>query len=113
MKQQDRLRFLAVVLALISAVIHLALSVSNLIPGEETVGPLFASMGVGYIIGSVLIFLRKEIYYWLVMLYSVGLIFAYAASRDTLPVEPIGLLTKADEVVLILSLFLLTRWKAS
>ena len=92
-----------------TALSHLALSVFQLIPGENTVGPLFAAMGIGYLVGVVGIFLKKPLFYRLVILYSVALIVAYGTSRDSMPVEPIGLLTKLDEGLLAISSWLLIR----
>ncbi len=109
LNRPDTLRTIAIILALISAGAHLTLSVFQLIPGEATPFPLFAGMGIGYLIGSVGIFLRKPLFYRLVILYSLALILAYGASRDSLPVEPIGLLTKLDEGLLILSVWFLIR----
>ena len=66
-------------------------------------------MGMGYLVGAAGIFLRKTLVYWLVIFYTLGLILAYATSRDMLPVEPIGVLTKVDEALLILSLWQLVK----
>ncbi len=112
MKRADAPRVLATILALIAAAVHLTLSASDLIPGERTAGPLFALMGVGYLVGAAGIFLRKTLFYWLVAFYALGLILAYAASRDTLPIEPVGVATKVDESLLVLSLWLGSRKQA-
>ncbi len=69
-------------------------------------------MGVGYLVGAAGIFLRKTLFYWLVAFYALGLILAYAASRDTLPIEPVGVATKVDESLLVLSLWLGSRKQA-
>ncbi len=112
MNRLNALRLLSILLAIVAAGIHLALSVADVIPGERTTGALFALMGTGYLLGAVGILLRKPALYWLVMFYTLGLILAYAVSRDTLPVEPIGLLTKIDEAALIVTLWPLTRKQA-
>ncbi|MEK6810496.1 MAG: hypothetical protein AABY08_05470 [Candidatus Thermoplasmatota archaeon] len=100
-------------MALITAAGHLTLSVVNLIPGETTAGPAFAGMGIGYVVVAVLILRRAALLVELATLYTGGLIAAYAVSRlpigGALPVEPIGLLIKADEVALLLVLVHLIR----
>jgi len=77
----------------------------NLIPGEVTVGPLFAGMGIGYV-GVAIIALRgRTLLLELGALYTGTLLLAYVASRlpiDTpLPIEPIGVALKVDEAVLL------------
>ncbi len=109
MNRAKTLRIFAVVLALAAALSHLALSILPLIPGENTLGPMFAGMGIGYLVGTVGIFLRRRLFYQLVLIYALALILAYFASRDMLPVEPIGLLTKLDEGLLMVSLWLLLK----
>ncbi len=109
MNRPETLRIIAVILALAAAIVHLALSVFQLIGAENTVGPVFAGMGVGYLVGAVGIFLRKPLFYRLVLIYALALILTYFASRDVLPVEPIGLLTKLDEGLLMVSLWLLLK----
>ncbi len=109
MNRAEKLRIIAIVLALATALAHLVLSILQLIPGENTVGPVFAGMGIGYLIGAVGIFLRKPLFYRLVLIYALALILAYVASRDMLPVESIGLLTKLDEGLLMVSLWLLLK----
>ncbi len=109
MNRPETLRIIAIVLVIVAAIVHFALSVFQLIPGENTVGPMFAGMGIGYLVGALGIFLRKRLFYQLVLIYALALILAYFASRDMLPVEPIGLLTKLDEGLLMVSLWLLLR----
>lgn len=108
-----RWRFLAVVLALISASIHLLLSVVNLIPGETTVGLLFAAMGVGYVMVAGLVFRENLLLYQVAALYTAGLLLAFVASRlpidSALPIEPVGLATKVDEGALLVVLLRLIR----
>ena len=94
------LRLAGAALALVAAAIHLALSMTQLIPGEPTPGPLFAAMGAGYAGCAVGILLRRVEADVLVLLYAIALIVAYAASRGDLPVEAIGLTTKAAELAL-------------
>jgi hypothetical protein len=59
-------------------------------------------MAVGYAGCAVAIFWRRLEADALIALYSLGLVLAYAATRETLPVEPIGLATKAAEAGLAL-----------
>ncbi|MBI4258714.1 MAG: hypothetical protein HY619_07150 [Thaumarchaeota archaeon] len=108
MTRSGAFRLLAITLSLITAAIHLILSTVNLIPDEATVGPLFVAMGMGYVVGAIVIFLKKG-FYRLIIFYSAALILAYATSRDALPVEPIGIITKLVEGLLIVLLLLLIR----
>ena len=107
------LRWLTLALTLLAAISHLTLSAVNLIPGETTVGPVFAALGLVYLIGAVGIFLHKRFLYRLLIIYAVALIAAYVVSRQglggSLPISLIGLLTKVDEAILIATLFLLNR----
>ena len=107
--RREPLRILAVLLSLVAAGIHLVLASFNLIPGENTTGAMFAGMGIGYLVGAFGILLKKTLSYRVVVFYAIALILAYAASRDMLPVEAIGLLTKLDEGFLAISLSLLLR----
>jgi hypothetical protein len=103
-------RVVAAVAALVAAAIHLALAVADLIPGEATRGPVFGLMGVGYVLSAVGVLARRPVVDGLVLLYAVGLVLAYATSRGELPVEPIGLATKAAEtIVAAICAFLLLR----
>jgi len=92
---------------------HFALSVVNLIPGQSTVGPLFAAMGAGYVVVAVFVLLRRPLLDRLAALYTGALLLAYIASRlpiDTpSPVEPIGVATKVVEAILLVVLVLLIR----
>jgi hypothetical protein len=104
------LRVTAAVAAIVAAAIHLALAVADLIPGETTRGPVFALMGLGYVLAAAAVLARRQVADGLVLLYAVGLVLAYATSRGELPVEPIGLATKAAEtVVAAICAFLLWR----
>ena len=93
-----KLRVLGAALALIAAGIHFALSLVDLIPNEPTRGLGFALMGLGYVGCAVALFGRRMEYDVLVLLYAVGLVIAYAASRGELPIEGIGLTSKAAEI---------------
>jgi hypothetical protein len=84
-----------------------------LIPGEPTRGALFALMGVGYIAGAGAILLRRPLADALVLLYTIALVLAYAVSRSELPIEIIGLTSKAAESLLALALGLLLRQEAA
>ena len=97
--------------ALLAGAIHLALGRADLIPGETTAGALFVIMGLGYIASAPAVLLRRPVLDGLVLIYSVGLVLAYATSRGELPVEAIGLATKAAETLLaaILGTLLLHR----
>ena len=106
---REPLRILAVLLSLVAAGIHLVLAFFNLIPGENTTGAVFAGMGIGYLVGAVGILLKKALSYRVVVFYAIALILAYSVSRDMLPVEAIGILTKLDEGFLAISLLLLLR----
>ena len=55
-------------------------------------------MAAGYIGCAIVIFWRRAEIDALISLYAVGLILAYAMTRDTQPVEAIGLVSKAVEV---------------
>jgi hypothetical protein len=93
------LRVLAAVAALVAAAIHIALALADLIPGEPTRGPIFGLMGLGYVLSAAAVLARRQVADGLVLLYAVGLVLAYATSRGDLPVEPIGLATKAAEII--------------
>lgn len=101
------LRVAAAALALVAAAIHFLLAVADLIPGEPTQGALFALMGAGYLAGAAAVFLRRPLADALVLLYTIALILAYAASRSELPIEIIGITSKAAETLLALILGLL------
>jgi hypothetical protein len=103
------LRVLGAALALIAAGIHFALSLADLIPNEPTRGPGFALMGLGYVGCAAVLFGRRMEFDVLVLLYAVGLVIAYAASRGELPIEAIGLTSKAAEVGLAAVTILLLR----
>jgi len=98
------LRRVAAALAGATGVGHLVLGAVNVIPGEPTAGPAFAGMGAGYLVFGGLVLLGKTVFDPIALFYTLALILAYAASRDTLPVEPIGLGIKAVEVALLLVL---------
>lgn len=74
--------------------------VANLISGEPTVGPVFAGKGLGYVVAAAL-FLRRSFFYPLTLLYAIALVLAYVATRDSVPVEAIGLAIREDELALI------------
>jgi hypothetical protein len=103
------LRVLGAALALIAAGIHFALSLVDLIPDEPTRGLGFALMGLGYVGCAVALFGRRMEYDVLVLLYSVGLVIAYAASRGDSPIEAIGLTSKAAEIGLAAVTIVLLR----
>jgi hypothetical protein len=104
------LRMIAAVAALVAAAIHIALAFADLIPGEPTRGPVFGLMGLGYMLSAAAVLARRQIADGLVLLYAVGLVLAYATSRGELPVEPIGLATKAAEIIVAaICAFLLWR----
>ena len=92
-------RIIAAVAALVAAAIHIALALADLIPGEPTRGAVFGLMGLGYVLSAAAVLARRQIADGLVLLYAVGLVLAYATSRGELPVEPIGLATKAAEII--------------
>ena len=98
-----------------AAAIHIALAFVDLIPGEPTRGPVFGLMGLGYLLSAAALLARRTVADGLVLLYAVGLVLAYATSRSELPVEPIGVTTKAAEtiVVAICALLLLRRQRDS
>lgn len=110
------LRFLALALALLAGISHLALSVANFIPSESTIGPVFAVMALVYLAGAAGILMQKRFSYRPLTIYALALIVAYAFSREglggSLPIDPIGVLTKVYEVALVVTLFLLNRSEA-
>jgi len=57
-------------------------------------------MTAGYLGCAVAIFWRRIEADALIALYAIGLVVAYAVTRDTQPIEAIGLGTKAAEVAL-------------
>ncbi|MGH2471092.1 MAG: DUF7475 family protein [Candidatus Limnocylindria bacterium] len=111
-RRELALRAVAAVAALLAAAIHFALAVADLIPGEPTRGALFGLMGLGYLASAPAVLARRPLADSLVLLYAVGLVLAYATSRGELPVEPIGLATKAAETVVAVSIgfLVLRRW---
>lgn len=106
-------KVLAIGLAFVAGGLHLLLGLVNLIPGEETIGPVFLGMGFGYFLVAGFILHGDRLLLQLSALYTVGLILAYVATRlpfDTpLPVEAIGLTTKAVELGLLAALLLPLR----
>ena len=109
-RSESALRVTAAVAAIAAAAIHLALAVADLIPGEATRGPVFGLMALGYGLSAAGVLARRPVADGLVLLYAVGLVLAYATSRGELPVEPIGLATKAAETtVAVICAFLLLR----
>ncbi|HJW49586.1 MAG TPA: hypothetical protein VJ726_09230, partial [Candidatus Limnocylindria bacterium] len=68
-------------------------------------------MGLGYVLSAGAVLARRQIADGLVLLYAVGLVLAYATSRGELPVEPIGLATKAAEVI-VAAICALLLWRA-
>jgi hypothetical protein len=109
-KSELALRVTAAVAAIVAAAIHLALAVADLIPGETTRGPVFGLMGLGYLLSAAGALMRRRVVDGLVLLYAVGLVLAYATSRGELPVEPIGLATKAAEIV-VAAICALLLWR--
>lgn len=103
------LRLLGAALAIFAAAIHITLSVADLIPGEATRGPAFAAMGLGFVACAGALFARRSVLDVLAALYAGALILAYAASRDELPVEAIGLTSKAAEAGLAVVAITLSR----
>lgn len=75
-------------------------------------GPVFAGMGAIYVVAAVLIFLRKSFAYVLTLFYATALIAAYFVTRDSLPIEAIGLAIKAVEIALLFALIGLLRVSA-
>ena len=98
MRGQLGIRLLGVALALVAAAIHLALAVTDLIPGESTRGPAFAATGVGLLACAAGLLARRAVADILVALFAGALILAYVATRDERPVEAIGLTSKAAEL---------------
>ena len=103
------LRILGAALALVAATIHFALSLVDLISNEPTRGPAFGLMGLGFVGCAAALFGRRMEFDVLVLLYTVTLVLAYAATRGELPVEAIGLTSKAAEVGLALITIALLR----
>ncbi len=103
-------RVLGAALALVAAGIHLALAASDLIPGEETRGPAFAVMGLGFTACAGGLFARRRPADVVVALYAVSLVLAYAFTRGELPTEMIGITSKLAEVgLIVVALFLARR----
>lgn len=109
MRGELGLRLLGAALALAAAVVHLALSTTDLIPGEETRGPAFAAMGLGFVACGVGLFLRRSPYDLIVAVYAGALILAYVATRGEYPIESIGIASKAAEAGLLAVALLLAR----
>ena len=103
------LQLLGAALALVAAAIHIALSVADLVPGESTQGPAVAAMGLGYIGCAALLFARQMELQVLAAVYAAGLIGAYAFTRGELPIEAIGLTSKAAELGMGLVAVMLAR----
>ena len=109
-RSEVALRAAAAVAALVAAALHVALAAADLIPDEPTRGPVFALMGVGYLACAAAILARRPLADGLVLLYTAGLVLAYATSRGELPIERIGLATKTAETILgAITAFLLLR----
>lgn len=94
-------RLIAALAAVVAGAIHLVLALADLIPGEPTRGPVFALMGLGYVASAGALLARRPLWDGLVLLYSVGLVLAYTTSRGELPVEPIGIVSKAFELIIV------------
>lgn len=106
------LRALAIALALVAGAIHIALSLTDLIPGETTTVPAFAAMGLGFLGCAAILALRRIDLYLLVPVYAGLLVFAYAVTRGDNPIEPIGLTSKTAEVGLAVVTVALMRRQA-
>ena len=107
------LRIVGAALALVAGGIHIALSLADLIPGEETRGPAFLAMGIGYLGCAGLMFARQMELHVLIAVYAVSLIGAYAFTRSTMPVEAIGLSSKAAEIGVAAAAIMLARRRAA
>ena len=71
-------------------------------------------MAVGYVACAAAVLARRPLADGLVLLYTVGLVLAYATSRTELPVERIGLMTKSAETIVgLVTAFLLLRRRAT
>lgn len=103
------LRLLGAALALAAALIHGALALADLIPGEPTRGFLFAAMGVGFVACAAVLYLRRAPYDVLVAVYAGVLILAYAVTRGQFPVETIGVISKTAEAGLLAVALVLAR----
>ncbi|CAN5174973.1 hypothetical protein BH18CHL2_BH18CHL2_00940 [soil metagenome] len=103
------LRIIGAALALVAGAIHIALSVTDLIPGEATRGPAFLAMGIGYFGCAALLFARQMELHVLIAVYALSLIGAYAFTRASMPVEAIGLASKAAELGLAAVAIVLAR----
>lgn len=55
-------------------------------------------MAAGYVGCAAAVFRRSVAADALIALYAIGLVLAYAVTRDTMPIEAYGLATKAVEV---------------
>lgn len=112
MGNTGNLRMLAVVMALTSAALHLALYLQDLIPGQPTAGGLpFLAMTVLYAGVAAVAWLGVQRLYFWAAAYTALTIVGYFATRIAMsfPVEVWGLTDKAVEVVLIASLVGLMR----
>ena len=107
------LRTAGVALALVAGAIHVALSLSNLIPGETTTTPAFALMGLGFLGCAALAAFARGDLLVVIPVYSVSLILAWAFTRGEYPVEIYGIVTKLAEVGLAIVGFLLFRRPAT
>jgi len=112
-------RLLAVILAIITGVIHLVLFFSDLgIPNEVSVGNLaFALSGIIYLVGAGLILVRpsRKIYYLGAVFAILNIIFYFPGRLGLIPLEAppvfeaIGISDKLIEIVLVITVLYLAR----
>lgn len=100
---------MGVALALVAGAIHLALSSSNLIPGEVTATPAFALMGIGFLGTAALIALTSGDLLIVAPVYAISLVLAWVFTRGQNPIELYGLVCQAAEIGLAIVGILLFR----
>ena len=107
------LRTAGVALALVAGAIHVALSLSNLIPGETTTTPAFALMGLGFLGCAALAAFARGDLLVVIPVYSGSLVLAWAFTRSEYPVEVYGIVTKLAEIGLAIVGVILFRLPAA
>lgn len=109
---RSTLRILIAVLTIITAAIHLSLGIGNL---SDTLGILFILNGIGYLALLAAFWFdipkgRAGLVRMLLMAFAAVTIVAYFVVNGSYSLQnPIGLITKLDELLLIVVLYLYGR----
>lgn len=110
---RSTLRLAIAILALITAAIHLFLGVGMI--GKDSLGPIFLLNALGYLVLLAALWLdipkgQSRLVHWVFMAFAAVTIIAYFVVNGGYSFSnPIGLITKLDELLLIVALYLHLR----